>query len=50
MKQRGTSSEDFRNPTHRITKAIYLVRDPFDNIVSRYHLERQLPGREAAKV
>lgn len=32
----------------KLTKAIHLVRDPFDNIVSRYHLERQLPGRLAA--
>lgn len=36
------------NQTH-LSKAVHLVRDPFDNIVSRYHLERQLPGREAAK-
>lgn len=36
-------------PPDRLTKAIHLIRDPFDNIVSRYHLERQLPGREAAK-
>jgi Sulfotransferase domain len=33
----------------RLTKAIHLIRDPFDNIVSRYHLERQLPGRLAAQ-
>lgn len=33
----------------RLTKAIHLIRDPFDNIVSRYHLERKLPGRLAAQ-
>jgi len=32
----------------KLTRAIHLIRDPFDNIVSRYHLERQLPGRAAA--
>jgi Sulfotransferase domain len=31
----------------RLAKAIHLIRDPFDNIVSRYHLERQFPGRTA---
>jgi hypothetical protein len=33
----------------RVERAIHLIRDPFDNIVSRYHLERKLPGRKAAE-
>jgi hypothetical protein len=46
----GTSERVFSTyPPERLTKAIHLIRDPFDNVVSRYHLERQLPGREAAK-
>jgi Sulfotransferase domain len=46
----GTSERVFSTyPPDRLTRAIHLIRDPFDNVVSRYHLERQLPGREAAK-
>ena len=46
----GTKERVFSQyPPDRLTKAIHWIRDPFDNIVSRYHLERQLPGREAAK-
>jgi hypothetical protein len=35
--------------TDRLTKAIHIIRDPFDNIVSRYHYEREIPGRIAAQ-
>lgn len=31
----------------RIAKAIHLIRDPFSNIVSRFFLENEIPGREA---
>lgn len=31
----------------RLAKAVHLIRDPFDNIVSRYHLEQQITGRTA---
>lgn len=27
-------------PSHRVKRAIHLIRNPFDNIVSRFHLER----------
>jgi hypothetical protein len=33
----------------RIAKAIHLIRDPFINIVSRFLLENEIPGREANK-
>jgi Sulfotransferase domain len=33
----------------RLTKAIHLIRNPFDNIVSRFHNERELPDRLAAQ-
>ena len=33
----------------RLTKAIHLFRNPFDNIVSRYHLEQLIPDRLAAQ-
>ena len=46
----GTSERVFSTyEPDRLTKAIHLIRDPFDNIVSRYHLERKLPGRLAAQ-
>ena len=45
----GTSERVFSEyKPENVTKAIHLIRDPFDNIVSRYHLERKLPGRFAA--
>jgi Sulfotransferase domain len=31
----------------RLTKVIHLIRDPFDNVVSRFHLEREIPGHVA---
>jgi hypothetical protein len=31
----------------RLAKAIHLIRDPFSNIVSRFLLENEIPGREA---
>ena len=33
----------------RLTKAIHLFRDPFDNIVSRFHMEREDPYKLAAQ-
>lgn len=27
-------------PSHRVRRAIHLIRNPFDNVVSRFHLER----------
>lgn len=33
----------------RLTKAIHLFRNPFDNIVSRFHLEQLIPDRLAAQ-
>lgn len=45
----GTKERVFSQyPPDRVTKAIHLIRDPFDNVVSRYHLERQLRDRDAA--
>jgi hypothetical protein len=44
----GTSEMILANyDPDRLTKAIHLIRDPFDNAVSRYHLERHTPGRTA---
>ena len=34
-------------PTTRVTKAIHLIRDAFDNIVSRFHMETR-SGRSAS--
>ena len=34
--------------TDRVAKAIHLIRDPFDNIVSRFHLDHSIDGRKAS--
>jgi hypothetical protein len=31
----------------RVEKAIHLVRDPFHNIISRFHLDNEISGRKA---
>jgi hypothetical protein len=46
----GTVTRKFSDySADRVKRAIHLIRDPFDNVVSRFHLERKLPGRKAAE-
>jgi hypothetical protein len=43
-KKRRTFSE---YKPDKVSKAVHIIRDPFDNIVSRFHLEQKLPNKTA---
>lgn len=50
LDENGTVTRKFADySADRVKRAIHLIRDPFDNVVSRFHLERKLPGRKAAE-